>query len=92
MAADRKLVLFTDIGDTVIDEGTEEYAPDGTVTAAECIPGAREAYLHLYGEGFPIVMVADGRVRSFENTMRQHGLGHIFAARIISSTILISPL
>ncbi len=83
----RKLVLFTDIGDTIIDEGTEIHSPDGTVVSASTIPGAKEAYLRLYEEGFPIVMVADGLTRSFSNTMKQNGLDHIFSARIISEEI-----
>ncbi len=83
--AQRHLILLTDIGDTVIDEESENH-PYGTelVLSARCIPGAREAYLKLHEEGFVIAMVADGLSRSFHNTMRQHGLDHIFSAWINS--------
>ena len=82
----RRWILFTDIGDTIIDENTEEYA-FGLVQRAECIPGAAEAYRRIHELGFPIVMVADGRVRSFRNTMAQHGLTDIFSAWIISEEV-----
>ena len=83
----KKLIIFTDIGDTVIDEGTEVRNQNGDVVSAVCIPGARETYLRLYEEGYTIVMVADGTTPSFHNTMAQHGMDHIFAAWIISDKI-----
>ena len=64
----RKLIIFTDIGDTIIDEGTEmRTKKDGVVHVADCFPGAKETYLKLYADGFTIVMVADGLVQSFDN-------------------------
>lgn len=82
---DHKLIVFTDIGDTIIDEGSEiREVPDGVVLRADCIPGARETMLKLYEEGFVIAMVADGLTESFHNTMTQNGLEHIFAAKSIS--------
>ena len=83
----KHLIIFTDIGDTIIDEGTEQTDENGVVRQAECIPGARETYLALHEAGFTIVMVADGLVRSFRNTMRQHGLDGIFSAWIISEEV-----
>ncbi len=83
----KRLIIFTDIGDTIIDEGTEVRDHRQIVVHAECIPGARETYLRLYEAGYTIVMVADGRTQSFHNTMKQHGLDHIFAAWIISDQV-----
>lgn len=83
----KKLVIFTDIGDTIIDENTEERDSTHTVMRAACIPGAKETFLRLYREEFPIVMVADGGVQSFHNTMTQNGLDHIFRAKIISQAV-----
>ena len=83
----KKLVLFTDIGDTIIDENTEVKEGDDLVLRAECIPGARETYLALHEAGYRIAMVADGPVASFRNTMSQHGLTHIFDAWIISQEV-----
>lgn len=82
---DHKLIIFTDIGDTIIDEGSEvREVPYGVVLRADCIPGAKETMLALYGQGFTIAMVADGLTESFHNTMTQNGLEHIFAAKSIS--------
>ena len=83
----RTVILFTDIGDTIIDESTEIRNGEDVVTQAECIPGARETYLRLHQEGYRIAMVADGLDESFRNTMRQHGLAHIFDAWIISENV-----
>ena len=85
---ERRVILFTDIGDTIIDEGTEvRHVPGGVVLRAECVPGAREVMLELYEQGYTIAMVADGLVESFHNTMTQHGLDHIFAAKAISEAV-----
>ena len=63
---DHKLIIFTDIGDTIIDEGSEDReVPCGVVLRADCIPGAKETMLALYGQGFTIAMVADGLTESF---------------------------
>ena len=83
-----RVILFTDIGDTIIDEGTEvRNEPGGVVLRAECLPGAREVMLSLYRQGYTIAMVADGLEESFRNTMAQHGLDHIFAAKAISEVV-----
>ncbi len=83
----KRLIIFTDIGDTIIDEGTEVRNGEDIVIRAECIPGAKETYLRLYEAGYTIVMVADGRTPSFHNTMEQHGMDHIFSAWIISDAV-----
>lgn len=84
----KKLIIFTDIGDTIIDEGTEiREVPEGVVLRAGCIPGAKETMLRLYEEGYTIAMVADGLVESFHNTMTQNGLDHIFSAKAISEAL-----
>lgn len=84
----KQLIVFTDIGDTVIDEGTEvRKIPFGVVYHADCIPGAKETLLSLYDQGYTIVMVADGLVESFRNTMEQNGLSHVFSARVISEAV-----
>ena len=87
MNTDKRIVLFTDIGDTVIDEGTEVRDGEGTVIHADCIPGARETMRAIHAAGWPIVMVADGTVKSFHNTMAENALDDIFSARIISEAV-----
>ena len=83
----KKLIVFTDIGDTIIDEGTEVRDGKDIVTSAECIPGARETTLRLHEAGYTIVMVADGRSVSFRHMMDQHGLSPVFSAWIISEEV-----
>ena len=69
---EKKLIIFTDIGDTIVDEGTEIRKPnDRVVYGADCIDGAKETLLELHARGYTIVMVADGLVASFRNTMEQ---------------------
>ena len=85
---EKRLILFTDIGDTVIDEGSEvRTVPHGVVHRADCIPGAKETLLELYRRGYTIAMVADGLVESFHNTMEQNGLAHVFSAWVISEAL-----
>ncbi len=83
----KKLIIFTDIGDTIIDEGTEVRNEQGVVVHADCIPGARITARTLYENGYPIVMVADGLSASFRNLMNEHGLSDIFSAWIISEEV-----
>lgn len=84
----KQLIIFTDIGDTIIDEGTEvRNMPGGVVLRAGCIPGAKETMLSLHESGYTIAMVADGLAESFHNTMTQNGLDHIFSAKAISEAI-----
>ena len=88
----KKLIIFTDIGDTIIDESTEERNALHVVQRARCIPGARETTLRLHEAGYPIVMVADGMTRSFHNLMDLHGLSPVFSAWVISAVSVISRL
>lgn len=85
---EKKLIIFVDVGDTIIDEGHEERkVPGGMVYHATCVPEARETMLELYRRGYTIVMVADGLMQSFRNTMGENGLDHIFAAWITSDVV-----
>lgn len=84
----KKLIIFTDVGDTIVDEATEiRKVPFGVVYGADCIEGAKETMLELYRRGFTIVLVADGLAKSFHNTMEQNGLDHIFSHWVISEEV-----
>ena len=88
MTPAKKLIILTDVGDTIINEETEiRKVPFGVVYQADCIPGAKETMLALYQQGYTIAMVADGLDRSFRNMMRQHGLTPVFEAWIISENV-----
>ena len=84
----RNLIIFTDIGDTVIDESTEvRDRPEGVVHQASCIPEAKETLLSIYEKGYTIAMVADGLVESFRNTMIENGLEHVFTTWVVSEMV-----
>ncbi len=82
----KRLVVFTDIGDTIIDEGTEVRNGE-VVVHASCIPGARDVMRKLFASGYTIAMVADGLTQSFHNMMEQHQLTDVFSAWIISEEV-----
>ena len=72
----KNLIIFTDSGDTLIDEGTEIRNEEGIVVHADLIPGAKETLLALYEEGYRIALVADGNEQSFTNVYLENGLSH----------------
>ncbi|MBD5459738.1 MAG: HAD hydrolase-like protein [Lachnospiraceae bacterium] len=83
----KNLIIFTDSGDTIIDEGTQVYDERGIVTRADCIPGAGEVLQSLHEEGFRIALVADGEWESFQNVYRENGLGYCFEQWIVSEVV-----
>ena len=83
----KKLIIFTDSGDTIIDEGTEIRNDEDIVIHAELIPGAGETLKALYDAGYVIAMVADGEEQSFTNVYEENGLGYCFHTRTISEIV-----
>lgn len=84
----KTLVIFIDMGDTIIDESTQVYGDDPTIVLkADCVPGAKETLIRLHEEGYPIAMVADGKIRSFQNLTAQHDLDRLFTAKVISEEL-----
>ena len=83
----RELIVFTDSGDTLVDETTQVFDERGIVLRAELIPGARELLETLRREGVRVAMVADGEAESFRNVYSRLGLLDCFEARICSSDV-----
>ncbi len=83
----KKLIIFTDSGDTIIDEGTEIRNDQDIVIHAEMIEGAGETLKALYDSGYTIAMVADGEEQSFTNVYNENGLGYCFHTRTISEIV-----
>lgn len=54
---DKNLIIFTDSGDTIIDESTQVFDERGIVVRADFIPGAGEALRQLKDEGYRIALV-----------------------------------
>lgn len=84
---DRELIIFTDSGDTIIDESTQVYDDRQIVQKADFIPGADKALVALHEKGYRIALVADGELESFQNVYRENGLDYIFEEWIISEVV-----
>ncbi|MGO4372148.1 HAD family hydrolase [Paenibacillus sp. MCAF20] len=83
----KKLIVFLDSGDTIVDESTEVRDAEGIVQHAELIPGAAEMVRTLHEKGYTLALVADGEAQSFKNMFIQHGLYDCFTTMIISENI-----
>lgn len=83
----KNLIIFTDSGDTLIDEGSQIFDGRGIVTKAEFIPGAKEFLTGLYKEGYRIALVADGEWESFQNVYRENECGYCFEQWIVSEVV-----
>jgi putative hydrolase of the HAD superfamily len=83
----KRLVLFIDSGDTLVDEAAQVWDVDGIVAEAGLIPGAAEALRLIHSRGYPIALVADGKKKSFDNVYRQHRLEDCFDIRVISEIV-----
>lgn len=83
----KNLIIFTDSGDTIIDESTQVFDERGIVTSAGFIPGAGEVLKQLKEEGYRIALVADGEWESFQNVYRENGLGYCFEEWIVSEVV-----
>ncbi len=87
MTKPKRLIIFTDSGDTIIDEATQVRDERGIVLKADFIPGADAVLKQLHDEGFTIALVADGEWESFQNTYKENGLGYCFDAWIVSEVV-----
>ncbi|MDO4355772.1 MAG: HAD family hydrolase [Clostridia bacterium] len=84
---ERKLILFLDSGDTIIDEGTEIRDENQIVRSARTWPGADDVLRQLNALGFRLCMVADGYTESFEVVYRLLDLYDCFEQRVYSEDV-----
>ncbi len=80
----KKIIVFFDSGDTLINESTEIRDANDVVISADVIPGADAMVRTLYEKGYTIALVADGLEQSFKNVLTQNGIYNCFAALINS--------
>jgi putative hydrolase of the HAD superfamily len=85
--AQRIVAVCLDCGDTLVDEGTEIKDENLVVQTADLIPGAAQMVRELKQIGYPLALVADGPVKTFENILTHHNLYDLFDARAISETV-----
>lgn len=83
----KKLIIFTDSGDTIIDEATQVYNDRYIVQEASFIPGADRVLRQLHEEGYTIALVADGEWESVQNVYRRSGLDDCFDAWVVSEVV-----
>ena len=83
----KKLIIFTDSGDTIIDEATQVYDDRHIVQEASFIPGADRVLRQPHEEGYTIALVADGEWESFQNVYRRSGLDDCFDAWVVSEVV-----
>jgi FMN phosphatase YigB (HAD superfamily) len=83
----KKLIVFLDCGDTIIDEGTEIRDEHDIVIHANVIPGADVMVKTLAERGYTLAIVADGYAQSFKNILTENGLYDYFATMVYSETV-----
>jgi putative hydrolase of the HAD superfamily len=79
--------ILLDLGDTIMDEGTEIKDAEGTTTAAELVPGMAGALRGFRAAGHRLAIVADARPQTPSNVLRQHGLLDLFEYLAISEVV-----
>lgn len=81
------LAICFDCGDTLIDEATEEKNEENISLRADLIPGADKLLHELKERGYPLALVADGDVATFQNNLSPYGLYDLFDTYAISETL-----
>ncbi len=84
------LAICFDSGDTLIDEGTELKTAGDVSLRADLIPGADTLMHELKRLGYPLALVADGPIPTFENNLGPYGLYDLFDAVSISGAVGVS--
>lgn len=87
--SEKKLIIFLDSGDTIIDESTEIRNDEDIVLSANVIPGADVMVKTLAENGYTLALVADGNAQSFKNMFTQLGIYDYFSAMIYSENIKV---
>lgn len=83
----KRLVIFFDSGDTIVDESTEVRDARGIVVRAQLHDNGGDLLKQLKEDGYTLALVADGEVESFKNIYEMHGLSDVFSARAISEAL-----
>jgi putative hydrolase of the HAD superfamily len=84
------LAVCLDCGDTIVDEGTEIKDANEVVQRADLIPGAAQMVRDVKVAGYPLALVADGPVGTFENVLTHYGLYDLFDVYAISEQVGVS--
>lgn len=79
--------IFFDLGDTIMDEATEQKDAEGTTFSAELFGGMAAVLHQLHDQGYRLALVADSRPNTPPNVLRQHGLLDLFECLAISEEV-----
>lgn len=85
--ARRIAALLFDLGDTLMDEGTEQKDATGTTQRADLLPGTAAALRRLKRQGYRLAIVADSRPQTPPNVLRQHRVLRLFEHLAISEVV-----
>ena len=81
------IALLFDLGDTIMDEGTEVKDAELTTLHADLIPGMDEALRRCKARIGKLALVADTRPGTAANVLAQHGLLDLFDFLAISEVV-----
>ena len=76
----KKLILFIDGGDTLVEEGSLKRDEEDVVQSADAVPGALETLRKLKDTGYQICFVDDVKNQSVTNVFTANGHLDCFAA------------
>lgn len=80
------LAVLLDLGDVIMREETEQKV-DGVTQRADLVPGMADLLRALRAGGARLGLVADTRVGTYRNVLRQHHLFELFEAFAISDEL-----
>lgn len=87
MTNPKMLAICLDCGDTLADERTEVKDANGVTLKADLIPGAADMVRAIKQRGYPLALVADGPIGTFQNILTQHDLYDLFDVFAISEQV-----
>lgn len=82
-----KKVIFTDCGDTLVDESTQVFDEHGNVTDAEFYDNADKVLFKLKELGYIVILVADGNDKSFRNIFNKINFLDKFDGFVVSENV-----
>lgn len=83
----RLRAILLDLGDTIMQEVTEEKDATATTQRADLFPGMADLLRDLRFRGYPLGLVADTRPGTYRNVLAQHDLFDTFDAYAISEEL-----
>ncbi len=82
-----KKVIFIDCGDTLVDESTQVFDEDENVIDVEFYDNADKVLFKLKELGYIVILVADGRDKSFRNIFNKINFLQCFDGFVVSENV-----